>query len=206
MWLALGVVKDVAIDNEEGIFVDVQLQPSGQNETAYMGSPYAGGGFGAYFPLKKDDTVLVGVPDGDPGQGCIIIQRYWDSGDPPPRDVFVDGDELGNDVVFYIEPGQVFRVISNGSEGGIELKCNDDGTITMQDGSQSFTRGEDLKTQLQSVVDAFKTFAQTIATSPPAAPNAALTVASVAAAFATLQTSLSALNFDSFLSSKIKGE
>src|SRR5216683_3334457 len=83
IWLTLAVVKELGYDSAEGIFADVQFQPSGEIETCFVGSAYSGGQFGMYCPLRVGDTVLVAVPSGDPNNGPIIISRQWDASDPP---------------------------------------------------------------------------------------------------------------------------
>ena len=70
--LKLAVVERVVVDPQEGIFADVTLTPNEEPETVFVGAPYAGGGFGFYFPLEEGDTVLIGIPDGNWLRAALI--------------------------------------------------------------------------------------------------------------------------------------
>lgn len=157
VWLTLAVVQDVGFDPDEGIFVDLQYQPSGELETALLGAPHAGNGFGAYFPVKVDDTVLVAVPMGDPGHGPIIICRMWNAGDPPAAD-FGDGEEAVSDTILRVEDGTAYRVFAK--NGDVSLQA-EDGKVELSKvgASQSFVRGDDQKDALDAFLDALKAWA-----------------------------------------------
>lgn len=85
-WIKLAHVDSVVVDPEEGIFADVTLLPESQTVTAFVGTSYAGDGFGFYAPIQVDDLVLVAIPDGDTDAGAWIIARGWNSADKPASD------------------------------------------------------------------------------------------------------------------------
>jgi len=131
IWLTLATVKECGFDAEEGIFVDIQYQPDGTVETAYLGQPYAGNAFGAHFPLEEGDTVLVAVPMGDPGNGPVIISRWHDSGDPPNAELG-DGEDCTRDVVIRVKPDQKFILRTSGAGDAIDLKVEGDGPVNIE--------------------------------------------------------------------------
>lgn len=119
-WLSWAIVKALGFDGEQGIFADVQLIPTGETETIYVGSDYAGGGFGDWSNVEVDDTVLIGFPNGDPNSGGVLISRTWNGGDPPPAQL-QNGEVPTKDRVLIVKPGQKWRVIvSGGGEASIE--------------------------------------------------------------------------------------
>ncbi len=134
VWLTLAVVRDVGYDADEGIFVDVQFQPSGTIETCLLGAAYAGAEFGAYFPVNIDDTVLVAVPSGDPSTGPTVIARMWNSGDKPHADFQSEADEEEptQDVVLRIQPGQKFKIRTSDDGDGVEITVEGNGDIVIQ--------------------------------------------------------------------------
>ncbi len=84
--------------------------------------------------------------------------------------------------------------------------------LASEDADQAFVKGNDQADALKALVDALDAFAQALATATPAAPNGALTVASVALAYTTPVTGLAVklaqakTAIDNALSTKIKGE
>lgn len=115
VWLTLATVDDVRFDAEQGVFVDVTYLPDGVEETAYLGAPYSGGGFGAYFPVAVGDTVVVAVPLGDPNEGAVVVARYWNASDPPMRDISTSGDEVTNDVVVRARENAAMKLRTSGT-------------------------------------------------------------------------------------------
>ncbi len=107
--LCLAIVKKFNVRKGRGVFVDVELHPSQDEETVRMGATYAGNGFGLYAPLHIDDEVLVGFPDGEPDAGGVILARLWSTADPPPQGAV---DNIA-DVLLQIEPGQAVRIQAN---------------------------------------------------------------------------------------------
>lgn len=129
VWLSLAVVKDVAFDPDNGIFADVQLQPTGEAETCLVASTYAGAGFGAWFPLEVDDVVLVAIPSGDPGAGPVIIARMWSASDKPHAD-FGDGEDPTADVVVRPKSGQ--RVVIRTSDADVSVKVEGSADVVLE--------------------------------------------------------------------------
>ena len=86
----------------------------------------------------------------------------------------------------------------------------EDGTIRLAaaDADEPFVRGNDLETALDNFADAISDFAESLAASTPAAPNAALTVVDAAAASAPLIAAAEALKTASeqYLSGRIFGD
>lgn len=130
VWLTLATVVEVGFDPAEGTFVDVKLQPGGEVETCYLGSPYAGDKFGDHCPVEVDDTVLVAVPLGDPGLGPIIVARFNNSGDPPHADF-----DSQNRVI-RAKPGQNVRIVASAgakvqivAESGSVVQLGDDSVV-----------------------------------------------------------------------------
>lgn len=113
-WVTLAVVTELGFDPVEGTFADVKFVPGGENETCYVGTQYAGAGFGENNPLKVDDLVVVVVPMGDPGLGPVIIARFNNKADPPPPD-FAEGDEPSSDRIIRVEPLKNFKVFVTGT-------------------------------------------------------------------------------------------
>jgi len=139
-WLTFGVVVDLGYDPVAvsgltgGVFADVQFQPSGEIETCYVGMPYAGGSFGAWWPLRKDDTVLVAIPMGDSSYGPVIISRFWNSGDLPPSGTDLDwapgGDEPPTDAVIRMQPGAAYKL--RGSGANIDIRVEGTGDVIIE--------------------------------------------------------------------------
>lgn len=188
IWLSLAVVEDVAFVEGEGVFVDLRLQPSGEEETAFLGSCYAGNGAGDYCPLNIDDTVLVAMPSGDSGNGPIIIARYNSAADPPAAD-FEDPDQAGEaarDRVIRMEPGRKLRIRTSGSGDGVDISVEGDGSIICEtkgsgkvllagrDADQPFVRGDDYASAEASFIDALGALTTAI--------NTAITLASATTA------------------------
>ena len=165
VWLTLAIVEDIGFDAEEGIFVDVQFQPDGTKETAYLGLPYAGAEFGLYCPVEIGDTVLVAVPGGDPGNGPIIISRWNNSGDKPSADFqsTADAETASPDMVLRVKPGQKFKVRTSGSSDGVDITVEGDGNVLIQatgsgkvylggsDGTEPIALGTTLKNYLSEL-------------------------------------------------------
>ena len=121
IWGSWAIITEVGFDPKEGLFADIQLQPTGEVETVLIVGIYAGSGFGCYRPLKKDDTVYVHFPNGDPNNGGIILARAWNAADPPPA-AFDSGN--GEDPIDHpmevVEKDKKWSVITSGS-GDVEL-------------------------------------------------------------------------------------
>ena len=122
-WLSLAVVEALGFDQAHGVFADIRYLPSGDTDTALVGSQYAGGGFGTLCPPKVEDVVLVAVPDGHTGLGPVIIARMWSKADPPPVDFAGENDEPTTDPTTRVEDGATFRIVAKaGANVRIELE------------------------------------------------------------------------------------
>jgi hypothetical protein len=91
-------------------------------------------------------------------------------------------------------------------DGDCSITAN--GVVKLQAASQAFVRGDDYADALDSFLDALSALMQTLATSPPAPPNAALTVAAVFTAVGVFTPQLEAFKAAraTYLSQKVKGE
>jgi len=117
-------------DEEEGVFVDVTLMPSGQKLTARVPANYAGKGFGFYARVHKEDDLLVVLPNGDPAEGAIVVARLWGAADTPPTEAKDDPDE----VMLVVEKDKHLRLKTTGkgrvvvsSEDRVTLWAGEDG-------------------------------------------------------------------------------
>lgn len=175
IWFSCAIVLDVAFDPEHGVFVDLQLQPTGELETAYLGSCYAGNRAGDYCPVKVDDLVLVAFPNGDSGNGPIIIGRFNSAGDPPAAD-FEDPDnegEASKDRILRVEAGQKYKIRTSGDGDGIDMSVEGDGDFILEtagqgkiklqrDADQPFMRGNDYADAQDDFLTGLKTFVTAI--------------------------------------------
>ncbi len=155
--LKLAVVERVVVDPQEGIFADVTLIPNEEPETVFVGAPYAGGGFGFYFPLEEGDTVLIGIPDGNCDMGPILISRMWDAGDRPfaemkgaPSDE-PEQFEPSPDVILRAKPGANTRIIVSAG-ANVSITVEGAGSVNLQVDGGSVHLGMSEHTALQGVV------------------------------------------------------
>jgi len=218
--LSLAIVKDIAFDAEHGIFVDVQLVPTGELETAYLGSGYAGNLAGDYCPVKLEDTVLVGLPSGDAGNGPIILARWNSAGDPPPLD-FQDPDNEGEARkarVLRVEVDQPYLIRTSGSGDGVDISVEGDGDLILEvkgagtaklgdrEADQPFVRGNDYADAEGTFLDALETFV-TAVSGAGADPQGGLLAAGVIAAVTAFKPSISTFKNarTTYLSTKVEG-
>jgi hypothetical protein len=111
-WCCLAVVLDLGVDPETGVYADVSLIPSGDKQTCIIGSGYSGRQFGAWFPIQKDDLVVVLFPRGDPAEGPVVVSRLWSGSDPPPPELgLTDGVDPPTNPVIVVGEGQTVRVV-----------------------------------------------------------------------------------------------
>lgn len=127
--LTRAVVTEIGFDPNEGYFADVQFQPGGEAETAYVGMPYAGRDFGMHCPVDVGDTVLVALPNGDPGEGPVIIARWHNAGDRPNSEL-ADGEEATHDFWLRVKPGQ--RLVLRTSGGDVDIKVEESGNVNVE--------------------------------------------------------------------------
>lgn len=116
-WVSLAVATaDCVVDQAHGVFVEVELQPTGEVLTARVGAEYAGSGFGFYVPILKDDELIVGVPSGDPREGPVVQSRLWSAADPPPGEAAAHP----RDVLLVVQKDSTLRIRATG-EGNVEI-------------------------------------------------------------------------------------
>lgn len=153
-WVSLATIEDIAIDPDEGIFVDVFVMPSRQVLTARVMSPYIGDGYGLFFPLKVGDEVLVGWPSGDPMMGLCVLGRLFSPTDKPSLQFSKNPDTLDqtnaatldttNDIVLVVEPGQKVRIlVSNGNASNELVFSGDELRVTLTGDSRAVIKAED---------------------------------------------------------------
>ena len=156
--LVLAVVDSVRYDPQEGIFADISILPNEEPETALVGVPYAGNNFGFYFPVYADDIVLVGLPDGDPNSGPVIISRMWSAADKPFSEArgSADTDNPGqyhqtDDVVLRAKAGANTKIIV--SEGAnITLTVEGAGNVNLVVNGGNVNLGADSHAPTDGVV------------------------------------------------------
>lgn len=128
-WVSLAVaLEDSAVDQEQGVFVDVRLMPTEENYTARVPSFYAGNGFGFYAKILKDDELLVAAPSGDPAEGIVVVQRLWSAADKPPQ----RAADFPDEVLLVVEAEKNLRITTAGagnvqidSAGTVVVNCPD---------------------------------------------------------------------------------
>ena len=130
-WVSLAIVtSDPYVETYEGeqdVFVDIMLMPSKEEETARVGSMYAGNGFGCYFPLKNQDEVLVCAPNGDPDEGLVVMQRLWSPSDPPPA-IAASNPQ---DPAIVVEPERTLRIGASGTDGKVVVTTEADSSLLL---------------------------------------------------------------------------
>lgn len=151
VWLTLAAVDDIYVDANEGVFVDITYLPDGTQETAYLGAPYSGNGFGLFCPPEIGDTVVVAVPLGDPNEGAVIVARYWNASDPPLAEAR-NGDAVSQDVSLRIRTDRNFRVRAAGT-GGVSTVAEGTGDVTTTAESGDVTTRAGNRVELDAGVD-----------------------------------------------------
>lgn len=220
-WALLARVDDVedAIRLEQGLgwIVDVtvtggQLDGEGPIPCRVAWS-YAGEDAGRSEPVERGTQVLVVLPDGDANGTPVIVGVLSTPDKPPPASI--NGDEVSEQYALsthYLrtphnveqEVGSVWRVSAQ-----TDAKLTAQNVALADDApTQSYVRGDDQVDALKALIDALDAFSSALATAIPAPPNGALTVASVAAAYAVLgpQLATAKTSLEAALSTRIKGE
>lgn len=155
IWVSYGTLLSEpyveTIEGRQDVVVDVLLVPSMQEETARVGTIYAGNGFGFYAPLHEDDEVLVLAPSGDPDEGLVIAQRLWSPADPPPTELATNTE----DVTLVVEPEKNLRITVKGA--GNVILAVDTGKIYLgaEEGTEPAAKGQTLKAYLESIKSTF---------------------------------------------------
>lgn len=220
-WLFYGRVDDDddAVRWEDGIgwVVDVTVVGGpldGEGPVpCRVGWPYAGDGAGSSSPIERGVLVACLLPEADLNGTPVIVATVSTTERPVPTSVngeTIDG-AFSKETHWLVSPHNV--EVEVGSTARVSAsdtwKLLAQNVVLADDNAgQSYVRGDDQLDALDNLIDALDAFAQTLATATPAPPNGALTVASVALAYASLAPALIAAKtaLQSALSSRIRGE
>lgn len=109
-WIKLGLVTDVSV-TDEGVFLEVEVQPEGWACRAKLLSIFAGAGWGAYYPVQVGDQTVVIFPDGHPQGQCLALGTLHTSEDA------VSSEAQGDSETVWIvtRSGQDVRVKAAGN-------------------------------------------------------------------------------------------
>lgn len=119
-YVSLARIDLVHID-EDGTWCDITTLPEqNSNLTAKVGTPYAGDGFGLWLPLKVDDLVVVGVPNGNPNTNLTVIARIWNGLAKPPQLVQDNPD----DVALVVEKSRQLRILTEEADATLQTKTS----------------------------------------------------------------------------------
>jgi hypothetical protein len=125
-WVSLAVaLGESKVDPKSGVFVNVQLMPTGEKYTAVVASDYVGPGFGFYTPIHLHDDLIVVIPGGDPRLGVTVVKRLWTAADTPPAEAVLDPAEI----MLVVEKDKNLRLKVTGS-GKVEI--DSDATVTLK--------------------------------------------------------------------------
>ena len=167
--LTLGVVDRVIVDPEHGVFADITYLLHEDNDTATIGTAYAGDRFGQHVPLQVDDTVLLAIPEGDTDAGPVIISRMWSAADKPfteQQGTALTGEEAGlyeqaEKVILRCKPSTPYEIyVSEGANITIKVEGSgnanvvvDSGKVFLSDvsGTEPAAKGQTLKSYLDSL-------------------------------------------------------
>jgi len=182
-------------------------------------SPAQGDGVGYYYPPRATGLVAATIPTGDPNDGIMIVGQLHTEDDVAPAraatavngDAIVERDASEGEVAAIETHIAVFPAEDLDQEWrNVRITVSDSGQLLLAapQADQPFVRGTDLESALGDFADAISQFAQDIAASVPAPPNAALTVADAIAATAPLIAAAETLKAaaEQYLSERIKGD
>jgi hypothetical protein len=125
-WTSLArALGESQVDAQHGVFVDVQLLPSGETLTARVPADYAGKSFGFYARIHKDDDLVVALPGGDPANGPVVIARLWSNADTPPQEAI----DAPDDIMLVVEKDKKLLIKTSGS-GTVTITSAGKVTIT----------------------------------------------------------------------------
>lgn len=156
---------------QQDVVVDLQLMPTGEEETARVGAVYAGNGFGFYTPLHINDEVLVCAPSGDPDEGLVVMQRLWSPADPPPQEVY----DNPQDVTLVVEPGKNLRLNVKGAGNVVIAAENGKVFLGEGTGTEAAAKGVSLKAYLDSLQLAIQSHTHVVAGATGSTPPIPIT-------------------------------
>lgn len=132
VWGAWARVTARGYDAEHGAFVDVQYLPSMLDDTAAVGTGYAGDGFGLWLPPSVGDIVFVALPGGESDACPVVVARLWNAARRPPDLASADdAADATDDIVLKVRDGKNVRVDVSGA-GGVTLTASGSGRIVVQ--------------------------------------------------------------------------
>jgi hypothetical protein len=108
-------------------WVEVRMEPEGDEIVARLAIPGAGTGAGQYFPLEFGCRVILDLPDGDP-QRAVIVGRLWDETCHMPGEVAgvtTNADSARGETT-AIAPAWSFQRLPNGQLLAIETGTGGD--------------------------------------------------------------------------------
>ena len=130
MWIVQATITQLGFDADNGLFADVSVIPTGENETCMIGGMFCGDGEGFYGPLKVGDVVIVAVPSGDPDAGPVIISRIWSAVRKPPADAG-SGDEPTQDVLLRVRNGRSVKIVAEGGGSVATIMGESGGSVSI---------------------------------------------------------------------------
>jgi Type VI secretion system/phage-baseplate injector OB domain len=164
-WISYATVDGVGVDGE-GVFVDVTLLPSGEQMTARAGTIYAGPGYGLHLPFGVNDEVVVGVPNGDPGHGAVVLGRLQSASDQLSSDAQGNAD----DIVLVVKDGQSVRI---GVSGGGKVYLADVNATEQAVLGTTYRSAEDSRfAAMDALAEALATAISTLSAASPTLTNA----------------------------------
>ncbi len=148
-WVSMGLVVDdpdvppVQFNREDGqVYVMVSLEPSKVPVRCRLAGQVAGAGEAEYFPFLPNDEVVVLIPQGDEGAGCVIVGRLNQALDPFPMDSVAGQDPTTNTFAFRRRRTPVVEefagpVLFRNALSGALFSLDDKGGVTLKDGENS---------------------------------------------------------------------
>lgn len=177
-WVCQGYVEAFGID-EEGPFIDAICTPSEETVPCRLASVYSGPGYGFFFPIEKDDEVLIFAPNGDPNAGLIAMPRPWSKSDPPPQDAIDNPTEI----LLHAKEGVAINFTVS---GGAKV------TFGNRDADENFVLGQQWKAMMEALFDAIAAMTHPTGVGPSGPP---INVAAFNALKANLDAQLSDIIF-----------
>jgi hypothetical protein len=175
-----------------------------------------GNGVGYYYPPRATGLVVATIPTGDPNDVMMVVGQLHSEDETAPAlaAALINGDTIverdaGDGQVAAAETHMAVFPDEDLDQEWRNVRITADAMVLgAPDAEQPFVRGNDLESALGDFADAISQFAQDLAGSAPAPPNAALTVADAIAASAPLISAAEALKaaFETILSTRINGD
>lgn len=196
VWVSLAVaLGESHVDPDYGVFVDVQLLPSGEKYTARVSSEYAGNGFGFYAKIHEKDDLIVSSPSGNPANGLVVSGRFWSAQDKPPQQAIDDADE----VMLIVEKGKKLRLTVSGD--GVAILEGPKVRLGSEDADENLILGKTFRqnqktmdTDLYSDLLSAASFLNAAGTDTALVGLASLAAAALVNAGASLQLAANAVN------------